>query len=46
MTVVRECMACHEKRGSGEVITITAHDYWCCDDCCRKLTGVIEGNWL
>jgi hypothetical protein len=40
------CEACLEDRDSGESIEITGRTYSLCDDCCRKLRGIIEGGML
>jgi ribosome-binding protein aMBF1 (putative translation factor) len=40
------CESCGEKRDDKEAVEITGRVYYLCDDCCRKLVGVIEGGLL
>ena len=44
--MMSECESCGEPREKGESVEVTGRSYWLCDDCCRKLRGIIEGSWL
>jgi hypothetical protein len=46
VSMTSECESCGESREKGESVEITGRSYWLCDDCCRKLRGIIEGSWL
>ena len=46
MRIAKECRSCHEKREHGCVLEFPRKAYWLCDDCIRKVEGIIEGGVL